>query len=253
VNDLLDQEADKINAPDRAIVAGRLPPEPTLVVALLLGVALAVATALLHPHAWMLAIVAALLLVFYNAAKRWPLVGNVALGALMTVVAAIGAAAALAGEPSLFAPFARAWKNALLVAAVAAWYLQSNYEKDRRGDRAAGYVTLATLIPVRASALVRGVAMLGIGLGAWAAGVLGDPIALTTMGAAAVVGLQSTVGPFARGTDEAALRGYRAAVPASILAMLALAAPLLGRTGTTLVLVVALALVWVAFRRTPNP
>ena len=251
VNDLLDREADVVNAPDRAIVAGRLPAGPTLLVAFSLGVTLAVGTALLHPQAWLLAIAAAILVVFYNAAKRWPLGGNVALGVLMTVAFAIGAAAA--HPPSLADALAGAWKNALLVAAVAAWYLEANYEKDRPGDRAAGYVTLATLIPIRASAALRAVAMIAIAWGAFAIGALGDPVSQSTMGAAVLVGLASTVAPLARDTDEAALGAYRAAVPASMLAMLALAAPLLGRGGTTLVLVLALALVWAAFRRSPNP
>jgi hypothetical protein len=73
------------------------------------------------------------------------------------------------------------------------------------------------------------------------------------MMAGALVGLASTIGPIASGTDAAALQAYRAAVPASILAMLALAAPMLGRWGTTAVLVLALGLVWAAFRRSPNP
>src|SRR5215831_8410791 len=52
LNDLLDRQADSVNAPDRAIAAGRLPAGPTLVFATLLGIALAVGTALVHPHAW---------------------------------------------------------------------------------------------------------------------------------------------------------------------------------------------------------
>jgi 4-hydroxybenzoate polyprenyltransferase len=216
-----------------------------------LGVVLAVGTALLHPRGWLLAIAGVILVVFYNAAKRWPVAGNVALGALMVVVFAIGAASTM--PPSLDGAILGAWKSAVLVAAVAAWYLEANYEKDRPGDRAAGYATLATLISVRASAALRAVGIIAIAWGAYAIGALGDPVSQSTMGAAALVGLASTAAPFARNTDEAALAAYRAAVPASILAMLALAAPLLGRGGTTVVLVLALALVWAAFRRSPNP
>jgi 4-hydroxybenzoate polyprenyltransferase len=252
VNDLLDRETDLVNAPDRAIVAGRLPEGPTLLVAVALGVTLVVGTSLLHPHAWLLAIAAALLVTFYNAAKRWPLLGNLVLGALMTVAAAIGAAAALPGG-SLAVPLLEAWRMALLVAVIAAWYLQSNYEKDRPGDRAAGYMTLATLLPVRASAALRAAGVVGIAWSAYHAGLLPGPVSQSTMGAGMVLGLASCAPPFVRNTDEAALRGYRAAVPASIVAMLALAAPLLGRWGTTLVLVWALALVWSAFRRSANP
>jgi 4-hydroxybenzoate polyprenyltransferase len=251
VNDLLDRETDLVNAPERAIAAGRLPAGPTLLVALVLGVALAAGTALVHPFGWLLAVLAMILLVLYNATKRWPLLGNVALGVIMTVAFAIGAAAAR--PPSLAGALAGAWKPALIVAAIAAWYLEANYEKDRPGDRRAGYVTLATLISVRASAAFRAVTIVAIAWGAHAAGALGDPVAESTMGVAALVGLASTVAPILRDTDEAALAAYRAAVPASILATLALAAPLLGRGGTTFVLVIALALVWAAFRRSANP
>jgi len=257
LNDLLDRQADSVNAPDRAIAAGRLPAGPTLVFATLLGIALAVGTALVHPHAWILAIAAATLIIFYNGTKRRLLLGNVALGVLMALAAAIGACAALPPRPSGVGSFARelmaAWRSFLFVGTIGAWYLQSNYEKDRPGDRAAGYFTLAVALSVRASAAVRGVAIIAIAIAAYAVGSLPDPVSKSTMMAGALLGLLSTIGPIVRGTDEAALRAYRASVPASILAMLALAAPLLGRWGTTVVLVLALALVAVAFRRTPNP
>ena len=149
LNDLLDREADSVNAPDRAIAAGRLPAGPTLFIAALLGVVLAVGTALVHPLAWLLAIAASLMIVVYNAAKRWPLLGNLAHGALMATAAAIGASAALprgADPTSYLGALFGAWRTFLFVGAIAAWYLQSNYEKDRPGDRTAGYLTLATIL-----------------------------------------------------------------------------------------------------------
>ena len=260
LNDLLDRETDRVNAPERAIAAGRLPPGPTLVVAIVLGMVLALGTAFIHPYAWLLALVAALLVVAYNAAKRWPLAGNVAHASLMAVAAAIGVCASLPvdarsleGPGSLLIRLSEAWRMLLLVGAIAAWYLQSNYEKDRPGDRAAGYVTLAVALSVRASAIVRAALLVAIAAGAYRAGLLADAVSESTMIAGLSVGLFSTLGPIAKGTDEAALRAYRSSVPASILAMLSLAAPLLGRWGTTLVLLLALALVWSAFRRSPNP
>src|SRR5206468_6618077 len=124
-----------------------LPEGPTLVFALFVGLGLAVGTALVHPRAWLLAIAASVLIVGYNAAKRWPLVGNVALGLLMAVVASIGVASASDGR-SLAGALFEARGTLGLVAAIAAWYLQANYEKDRPGDRAAGYATLATVTSV---------------------------------------------------------------------------------------------------------
>jgi 4-hydroxybenzoate polyprenyltransferase len=258
--DLLDQEADSMNAPERAIVAGRLPAGPTLIFAIVLGAGLAFGTLLVLRHAWVLALVAALLIVVYNATKRWPGAGNVAHAALMVVAAAIGACAAASdqgrstsGESSIFADLLGAWRTFVVVGAIAAWYLQSNYEKDRPGDRRAGYITLAVVLSVRGSAALRAVSLVAIAVGASRAGLVADAVSASTMVAAVVVGLVSTLGPIVKGTDEAALRGYRAAVPASILAMLALAAPLLGRWGTTVVLIFALALVWAAFRKSANP
>src|SRR4029434_2684780 len=96
-----------VNAPDRAIAAGRLPAGPTLVFATLLGIALAVGTALVHPRAWILAFAAATLIVLYNGTKRWLLLGNIALGVLMALAAAIGASAALPPRPSDVDSFAR--------------------------------------------------------------------------------------------------------------------------------------------------
>jgi 4-hydroxybenzoate polyprenyltransferase len=252
VNDLLDRDADRVNAPDRAIAAGRLPEGPTLAFAALAGIALAVGTTFVHPRAWLLGIGASALVVTYNAAKRWPFGGNLALGALMAVAAALGAAGA-SREPSFAGALVRARGSLAVVAATAAWYLQSNYEKDRSGDRAAGYTTLAIVLPVRASAALRALGVIAIAWGAERAGVLPDSLSKTIMTAGALIGLGSCCGPLVRGTEASALRAYGAAVPASILAMLALAAPLLGWVGTFVLLIIALWLVWAAFRRSANP
>src|SRR5579859_1566694 len=91
VNDLLDRETDVINAPDRAIVSERLPAGPTLACAALLGFGLVVATATVHPRAWILAVAAAVLIVVYNAAKSLPVLGNIALALIMAIAATIGA------------------------------------------------------------------------------------------------------------------------------------------------------------------
>jgi 4-hydroxybenzoate polyprenyltransferase len=235
-----------------------LPAGPALVFAASLGFALALGTLIVHPLAWILALAAAILLLLYNAAKRVPLLGHLAHGAVMAVAAAMGAAASLPlhdrrGAGELVGQLVDFWPTFLLVAAIAAWYLQANYEKDRRGDRAAGYTTLALLLSVRVSAIVRGVGIVAIGYGAYSAGLLTDPLSQSAMAAGVLLGLVSTAGPIAEGSDAAALRAYRIAVPASIVAMLALAATLLGRWATSLVLAFSLALVWAAFRRSPNP
>jgi len=257
VNDLMDRDSDAVNAPDRAIVAGRLPAGPTLGAAALLGLLLAVATVVIQPRAWILVVASALLLVFYNAAKRWPLLGNLAHGALVGVAAAIGASSVFDpsrafDSASFFSELASQWRTLLMTAAIAVWYLQCNYEKDRPGDRAAGYTTLATVLSVRTSAILRWVGAVTIAVFGYRLRLLPDPMSQTTMLVGAMLGLGSTLPPMVRDTDAASLQTYRVAVPAAILMMLALAAPLLGRWGTTAVLVVALTLVRAAFRRSPN-
>jgi len=257
VNDLMDRESDVVNAPDRAIVAGRLPVGRTLGVALLLGVLLAAATVVVQTGAWGIIVAAAFLLVFYNGAKGWPLVGNFAHGALVAVAAAIGAGSVIdesrtSDSTSLFDALAGEWRTLLITAAIGVWYLQANYEKDRPGDRAAGYATLATVLSVRASAFLRAIGAVAIAFFSYRLGLLPDAVSQTTMVAGALLGAASTIGPIARDTDAASLAAYRMAVPAAILAMLALAAPVLGRWGTTAVLVSSLTLVRAAFHRSSN-
>jgi 4-hydroxybenzoate polyprenyltransferase len=261
VNDLMDRESDAVNAPDRAISAGRLPPGPALLFAIVLGAIVSLATIFVHHMAWVFVPIAALLLVFYNAAKKLPALGNVAHAALMSIAAAIGVSSRIRIEDwdsrlTMLGFLRRVldfYPMLLAVGATAAWYLQANYEKDRPGDRAAGYMTLAVVMPVRASAALRAATIVAIGVAAHAMGLVPDAVSKVTMVAAIAVGLVSTIGPIVANTDAAALRAYRFAVVASILCMLALAAPLLGRWGTTAMLVASLVLVRAAFRRSENP
>jgi 4-hydroxybenzoate polyprenyltransferase len=134
-----------------------------------------------------------------------------------------------------------------------AWFILANYEKDRLGDRAAGYRTLPLLIGVRASALIRAAVVMAL-----AAGVTGFHLAPSDPGRvalsiAAALGLLSVIPSLRRGTDEAALRAYRLAVPASFIAMLGLAAPLLGGIGLALATLGSVALMEVIFLRTRHP
>jgi 4-hydroxybenzoate polyprenyltransferase len=263
INDLMDRESDRVNAPDRAISRGHLPAGPALLFAVTLGVLLSAAIVLKLGHAWFFVPPAALLMIFYNAAKKWPVLGNVAHGALVAVAAAIGASSVIEPispfeaphDPSVmfFLEMRDFYPVFIVVGSIAAWYLQSNYEKDRPGDRAAGYMTLAVVMPVRASAAIRAAGMVAIAIAARAFRLLPDEVSMVTMAAGVVVGLISTIGPMIANTDAAALHAYRYALVASILCLLALAAPLLGRWATSVVLVLALLLVRAAFRRSENP
>ena len=256
LNDLLDVDSDAVNAPGRAIVAGRLPAGPALSAAIALGVIVAVATALVHPRAWLLAGVAVALLLVYNAAKRFPAGGNVAHGAVMAVAAAIGVLAVQdrhASDSELRAAMAQAAPSLAVVAATAAWYLQSNYEKDRLGDQQAGYVTSATIISVRASALFRAAFIVFIGVTSARLARLPDLASQAGMSAGVALGLWSTLPSLLENSDQAALRGYRRAVNAALLCLLALAEPLLGVLGSLLGCACAFAAVHWAFSRESNP
>src|SRR4051812_4992625 len=138
LNDFLDRASDAINAPDRAIVAGRLPARWALLGATLLASLAVGGTFWVHPRAWALASLGGALLFSYDTAKRWPLLGNLAHGALMATVASIGRASVAAIDHDIaWSTFAGdalfgGWQMQIAVSSVAAWYLQSNYEKDRR-------------------------------------------------------------------------------------------------------------------------
>jgi geranylgeranylglycerol-phosphate geranylgeranyltransferase len=252
LNDLLDREADMIDAPDRPAVRGALPEGPTMLVAMLLGGGIAASISVLHPGAAWLALGAALLLVGYGPAKRMPLLGNVAHGALVAVAALIGGASATPTSP-LSEVVARTARTALVVGGWAMVYLEANYEKDRRGDGMAGYLTLPRLIGLRASAALRGVGAIALALFAYHRGLLAGEVARAMMALGVLLVIVSSSAVLRAGTEQAALRGYRASVHAAALGLLALGCPALGNLGTLGVTCLNGLVVERAFRRSPNP
>jgi 4-hydroxybenzoate polyprenyltransferase len=257
INDLLDRDTDAVNAPERPLADGRLPAGPVIAVALISGLVLLAALLVIHPAAWTLAPAAVVLLVGYNKAKGLPLVGNIVHGGIAAVAGGLGVLGVLPrgadAMPMALEGLATALPMLGVVLTIDAWFILANYEKDRLGDRAAGYRTLPLLIGVRASALLRAVVVLAL-----AAGIAEFQLAPTLPGqvallAAAALGLISVIPSLRSGTDEAALRAYRLAVPASFIAMLGLAAPLLGGIGLVLVTGGSLALMEAMFLRTRHP
>jgi geranylgeranylglycerol-phosphate geranylgeranyltransferase len=248
LNDLLDTEADAVDAPDRPAVRGLLPAGPTMVVAWLLGLFVAVLTVLVHTEAWLLAVAAVVLLLGYGEAKRWPGLGNAAHGALIATAAAIGAVAAAPSE-SLPAALRQAWPACALTGAWAAVYLQSNYEKDRTGDAHAGCRTLAHALGLRASAALRVIAALTIAAAASTIAVERAWPVLGPMLAAVGLVVVSAAYVLRRPDQQAALDGYRFAVHGGTTGMLAMAAPVLGSIPTVAAIVVSAALTERAFRR----
>ncbi len=252
VNDLLDREADRIDAPDRPAVRGTLPEGPTMLVAMLLGVGIALSISLVHPGAVWLGIGSALLLLGYGPAKPTPLLGNVAHGALMAMAALIGGASAMPAS-SLREVVARTGPAAAVVAGWAMVYLEANYEKDRRGDGMAGYRTLPRLIGLRASAALRAAAAIALGVIAYRQGLLPGSTAPAMMALGVLLVTVSSALVLGAGTEQAALRGYRASVHAAALGMLALGSAVLGDLGTLGVASLNGLVVERAFRLSPNP
>lgn len=251
LNDLVDLEADAVDAPERPAVRGLLPEGPTALVACLLGILVAVALALVHPLGWLFALGSAVLMLVYAPAKALPLLGNLAHGALMALLALIGAAAAAPGVP-LSEVVPRAWATLACVGALGALYLQGNYEKDRAGDARAGYRTLAHLLGVRGSAVLRGAAGALLYWLAWRSALVAAPARWLWLLSLALLGVSVALS-LAEGGRRGALRGYRFTVYATISALVALALPLLGVTGALVLSAGAALLVELAFAKSDNP
>jgi 4-hydroxybenzoate polyprenyltransferase len=252
LNDLVDLDADALDAPDRPAVRGLLPEGPTALVATALGLAVAVALSLAHPLGWALAVASGVLMLVYAPAKAWPLCGNLAHGALMALLALIGAAVAEPGT-SLFALSERTWPTLAAVGALASLYLQGNYEKDQTGDARAGYLTIALVLGVRGSAALRlagGAALYAL---TWYSALVAQPGARALWGLSALLLLGSAVGALMRGGAAAALGGYRWTVHSASAGFVALGVPLLGPLPAGAFALAAALLVELAFARSPNP
>lgn len=251
LNDLVDLEADAVDAPERPAVRGLLPEGPTALAASLLGLLVAVALALVHPLGWLFALGSAALMLVYAPAKALPVLGNLAHGALMALLALIGAAAAAPAAP-LSEVATQAWPTITCVGALGALYLQGNYEKDRAGDARAGYRTLAHLLGVRGSALLRGAAGALLYWLAWRSGLVGAPARWLWLLSLALLGVSVALS-LAEGGRRGALRGYRFTVYATVSALVTLALPLLGVTGALVLFAGAASLLELAFARSDNP
>lgn len=250
LNDILDREADAVDAPERAAVRGLLPPKTTISIALGFGACLLVLLTRLTPHGWQLGLLSMALILSYNWCKALPALGNFSHGALIACASLIGAAIA---RP-LAAPLTivgEALPRAFLVAAWAALYLQGNYEKDVRGDAAAGYRTLAHVLGLRGSALLR---MSGsLALGVLIVREIPHPAHSLAAGCAAALVAASACWVAQQNTLRAALRAYRFTVHGAVLGMLAMGGPAVPPWAYAAMIGVAVSLTELAFRRTANP
>lgn len=249
LNDVLDRDADAIDAPQRAAVQGLLPPNTTIPLALGVGAFLFFLLTRSTPHGWKLGLLSMLLILTYNKCKALPALGNLSHGALLGCASLIGAAIACPQSPSMIV--SDTCSVALLTAAWAALYLQGNYEKDMRGDAAAGYQTLAHVLLLRKSAIVRLLSALFVG------GLIARELprlaylapALLAVGMIAISALWVAW----QNTPDAALGAYRWTVHGAVLGMLAMGGPALPHWVYAALIGVALSLIELAFRRSANP
>ncbi len=149
INDYLNIEEDRINAPNRPMVTGKLAAKPALALSglILLGIggyALASNPASLIP-----AVAGVVLNIVYAYAKAWGVWGNVVFG--LTIACCPWFGYTLAGG-GLAEFFTRHWLIWLCVALMNMVMTYFTYFKDEGGDRAAGQRTLIVRLgPERAA------------------------------------------------------------------------------------------------------
>lgn len=250
LNDLFDRDADQVDAPHRPGPLGLLPSLPTLSVAVLLGLALTVVLTQLHPWGLALGAIAALLIGTYNRAKAIPVLGNLAHALVIGLTTVIGAAAT---HPHVSGPELRQGAQAMAIAtgSWAAIYLQANYEKDLVGDARGGYLTLAHVLGIRSSALLRAAAASVFFF--CARDLTGSALGTLSLGLAVLTVILSALDVGRRNTQQAALKNYRWAVHGGIGGMLSLGANALTSATFFAVAAIAVLLTENAFRRSPNP
>ncbi len=250
LNDVLDREADSIDAPSRPAVRGLLPIAPTIVVALVAGLSLLGLLTALTPLGFRLGILSMVLILTYNWCKALPGLGNISHGAVIACASYVGAAIA-SPQLELSALSERTISMAALAFGWAALYLQGNYEKDARGDAHAGYRTLAHVLGPRKSALLRA------GITACWAVLTYSALSPSLHRGAAVFGASIVCASalwVARKDDPAAtLRGYRWTVHGAVIGMLALGGGALPVPAYLLLSIAAILLTELAFHRSPNP
>jgi geranylgeranylglycerol-phosphate geranylgeranyltransferase len=222
-NDWLDQAADRVNRPDRPLVAGRISTRAAVLgAALLLFCALACGFAVDAAHGALTAGMALLLAAYNLRLKRWPLWGNLAVAALCALAVcflefpAPLRATALPGAFALLATLAReAAKDAEDMAGdrIAGW---SSFPL-RFGERATAY--LAALLIALILALLPLPLVLDLGYLRWAyaAAALAGPAPLLLLGLRDAFRSQVPWGRMQRRLKRTMLAGMAAILAGALL------------------------------------
>ncbi|UCG53770.1 MAG: UbiA family prenyltransferase [Candidatus Latescibacterota bacterium] len=141
INDYLGREEDKINAPDRPMVTGKLNPTAALLVSFGLILVTAIVTWFyLEPFALVFLGAGVALNLVYEYAKGYGTLGNVVFGLMITMATLFGAYASGPTESTVF--LSHRISILILIWLINALMTFYTYFKDYEGDKAAGKRTL---------------------------------------------------------------------------------------------------------------
>lgn len=140
-SDYCDRQEDALNAPHRAMVAGKLAVKPALTLSVVFTLIFITGTAFIAPLALLVLVAGGVLNLGYSWSKHLPIVNAAVYSAAISCCAVYGWLGAGGG-----------WRMEMLSLAVwmfPAHFLMCSYSyyKDAAGDRAAGIRTLANLLP----------------------------------------------------------------------------------------------------------
>ncbi|MCD4818989.1 MAG: UbiA family prenyltransferase [Candidatus Cloacimonetes bacterium] len=141
VNDFLGMKEDRINAPERPMVSGKLNPIKALLLSAFLMIFVVIITFLyLEPIAVIPLVLGVLLNVIYEYSKAYGILGNIIFGLMITMCTAFGF---LAAGPTQAPYFTHSRISVLVVV----WLMNGlmtfyTYFKDYEGDKAAGKNTI---------------------------------------------------------------------------------------------------------------
>ena len=252
LNDLVDVDADAVDAPDRPAVRGLLPEGPTALVAVAIGVAVTVALSLSHSLGWLLAMVSAALMLAYSPAKGLPALGNLTHGALMAWLCLIGASVAMPQSISSTWLGSRGRRSP----ALAPWLRCTCRATTRRIAPATRGRATARWRRCSASAAApcRGCRWPWRSTRSRGAPGWSRAPPRWGCGRSRRRSLLGSVGRSALGGDGAsALSGYRFTVHSTAAGLIALTPAALGASGAVVFLAVATLLIEIAFWLSPNP
>lgn len=149
INDFFGLREDRINAPNRPMVAGALNPRIALMVSVLLLTGVGIVSWRLGPLAVVPLVAGVLLNILYEYAKAFSLLGNVVFGFSIAMCTVYGFLAAGPPPTPLFT--ANRVSVILLVALLNALMTYFTYFKDYQGDLAAGKRTFIVKYGVNAA------------------------------------------------------------------------------------------------------